>query len=378
MATSGGPTGPSVDNENLASRMPSAAAIDLTIRLGILAALAYWSLLLVRPFLTIALWSIVLAIALFPVFDWLAARLGGRRGLAAVLITALNLLIVLGPVTWLGLGLIETLRTLSERLVAGHLLIPPPSEAVKSWPLIGEGAYEIWTLASSNLGVAFAKVAPQLKPIAGSLLSMAGSAGAGTLKFIGAVIISGFLFVPGPSLVGTIKTFSSRIDSKRGEGFVQLAGATIRNVSRGVIGISLLQALLAGIGLMATGVPNAGLITFAVLLLGIIQIGPTVILVPVIVWSWIVMDTMTALAFTAYMLPVNLLDNVLRPIVLARGMTTPMPVIFVGIVGGTLAHGIIGVFVGPIVLAVAWELLVAWGRRNPPLSTAESVGKDIH
>ncbi len=90
------------------------------------------------------------------------------------------------------------------------------------------------------------------------------------------------------------------------------------------------------------------------------------------------MDTMTALAFTAYMLPVNLLDNILRPIVLARGMTTPMPVIFVGIVGGTLAHGIIGVFVGPIVLAVAWELLIAWGRRDPPLSTAESISKDMH
>ncbi len=378
MATIGGPNGLSVDNENPASRMPSAAVIDLTIRLGILAALAYWSLLLVRPFLTIALWSIVLTIALFPVFDWLAARLGSRRGLAAVLITVLNLLIVLGPVTWLGLGLIETLRTLSERLVAGDLLIPPPSEAVKSWPLIGEGAYEIWNLASSNLGVAFAKVAPQLKPLAGSLLGMAGTAGAGMLKFIVAVIISGFLFVPGPSFVETIKTFSNRIDSKRGRIFVQLAGATIRNVSRGVIGISLLQALLAGIGLMAAGVPNAGLITFAVLLLGIIQIGPTVILVPVIVWSWIVMDTMTALAFTAYMLPVNLLDNILRPIVLARGMTTPMPVIFVGIVGGTLAHGIIGVFVGPIVLAVAWELLIAWGRRDPPLSTAESISKDMH
>ncbi len=240
---------------------------------------------------------------------------------------------------------------------------------VFDWPLIGEGAYEIWNVASSNLGVAFAKVAPQLKPLAGSLLIMAGSAGAGMLKFIGAVIISGFLFVPGPSLVGTIKTFSGRIDSKRGEVFVQLAGATIRNVSRGVIGISLLQALLAGIGLMAAGVPNAGLITFAVLLLGIIQIGPTVILVPVIVWSWIVMDTMTALAFTAYMLPVNLLDNVLRPIVLARGMTTPMPVIFLGIIGGTIVHGLIGVFIGPIVLAVAWELLVAWARVDQAGST---------
>jgi predicted PurR-regulated permease PerM len=370
MSTLGRHTSLSPDNESPPLRMPSAAVIDVTIRLGILAALAYWSLLLVRPFLTIAVWSIVLTVALFPVFDWLAARLGGHRALAAILITALNLLIVLGPVTWLSLGLIETLKSVSERLTAGTLSIPPPFEAVKGWPIIGERAYEIWNLISTNLGTAFTKVAPQLKPLGGSVLGMAAAASAGLFKFIVAVIICGFLFVPGPSLTATIKSFSSRIDTKRGEVFVQLAGATIRNVSRGVIGISLLQALLAGIGLMVAEVPNAGLITFAVLLFGIIQIGPTIILVPVIVWSWIVMDTMTALAFTAYMLPVNLLNNVLRPIVLARGMTTPMPVIFLGIIGGTIVHGLIGIFIGPIVLAVAWELLVAWARVDQVGSTA--------
>jgi predicted PurR-regulated permease PerM len=378
MSTLSGHTDLSSDNENPPLRTSSATVIDLTIRLGILAALAYWSLLLVRPFLAIALWSIVLTVALFPMFEWLAARLGGHRGVAAVLITILNLLIVLGPVTWLGVGLIETLRSASERLIAGTLSIPPAFESVKDWPIIGERVYDIWNLASTNLGAALTKVAPQLKPLGGSLLGMAAEAGAGLFKFLAAVIICGFLFLPSQSLLGTIRSLSTRIDTKRGEIFVQLAGATIRNISRGVIGISLLQALLAGIGLMVAGVPNAGLITFAVLLLGIIQIGPTLILVPVIAWYWFVMDTMTALVFTAYMLPVNLLDNVLRPIVLARGMATPMPVIFLGIVGGTLAHGIIGVFVGPIVLAVAWELLVAWARVDQVVSTAESIGTDAH
>jgi len=166
------------------------------------------------------------------------------------------------------------------------------------------------------------------------------------LKFIASVIVSGFRFVPDPFIVQTIKSVSSRIDSKRGESSIQLAGTTIRNISRGVIGISLLQALLAGIGLTVAGVPNAGLITFVVLLLGIIQIGPTLVLIPTIIWSWIVMDQTTALVFTAYMVPVNLLDNVLHPIVLARGMATPILVIFVGIIGGTLLHGIVGVFIG--------------------------------
>jgi len=235
-------------SENFTPKTPGPPFIDLAIRLALLGLLAYWSLLLIHPFLTIAIWSVVLAVALFPVFDWLAARLGGRRRLAASLITALNLLIILGPVSWLGLELIENLRALSERLIAGDLSIPPPFATVKGWPLIGEQAYELWNLASTNLKAAFTKVAPHLKPLGGSLLGIAAAASGGMLKFIASVVIAGFLFVPGPSLVGAVRALSSRIDSKRGEVFLQLAGATIRNVSRGVIGISLLQALLAGLG----------------------------------------------------------------------------------------------------------------------------------
>jgi predicted PurR-regulated permease PerM len=366
MASPDKSSGVSTHSENSTVAMPTAAFIDLAIRLGLLVLLAYWSLLLVRPFLTVVVWSAVLAVALFPVFDWLAAVLRGRRGLAAALLTTLNLLIVFGPITWLGLGLLETLRVLFERLAAGDLAIPRPFEYVKGWPLIGQQVYELWDLASTNLRAAFMKIAPELKPLGSTLLAAAATASAGILQFVVAVIIAGFLFSSGPSLANAARALSSRIDGTRAEGFVELAGATIRNVSRGVIGISLLQALLAGIGLMVAGVPAAGLITLAVLILGIIQIGPSVILIPVIVWSWITMDMAKALMLTAYLVPVNLLDNVLRPIVLAHGLTTPMPVIFVGVIGGTLAHGVIGLFVGPVVLAVAWELLVAWTRGEPP------------
>jgi len=118
--------------------------------------------------------------------------------------------------------------------------------------------------------------------------------------------------------------------------------------------------LLAGIGLMAAGIPQASLITFAVLILGIIQIGPTIVIVPVIIWSWMTMETGSALLFTVYMVPVNLLDNLLRPLVMGRGLKTPILVILIGVIGGTLAYGITGLFLGPIVLAVIWELMVAW------------------
>jgi predicted PurR-regulated permease PerM len=156
--------------------------------------------------------------------------------------------------------------------------------------------------------------------------------------------------------------------SDRGEEMLQLAGATIRNVSRGVVGVALLQAILGGIGFLAAGIPGAGLLTFLALLLGILQIGPSLVFVPTIIWCWFQMDTTTAVLFTVYMIPVGFIDNVLRPIIMAHGLTTPMPVILVGVFGGTIAYGLIGLFFGPIILSVAWALWQAWVRPSAPVA----------
>jgi predicted PurR-regulated permease PerM len=338
--------------------------IVFVIRITCIGLLGYWSLILITPFLTILVWSIILTVALYPIFDWLSAKLYDHRSLAAIAITVLTFLIVLGPVTWLSLSLVETVRMLFAKFGDGSFTIPPPSGAVEAWPLIGEKVYEAWQLASTNLQALVIEVAPHLKPLGVSLLNAAGSIGINLLKFTIALAISGFLFIPGPALVHSIKNLLGRVAAGRGEEFVDLAGATIRSISRGIIGIAMLQALLAGIGLLVAGVPAAGLFSFLVLLFGIIQIGPSVILVPLIIWSWFVMETTTAILFTLYMVPVNLLDNVLRPLV-AKGLKTPMPVILIGVLGGTLVHGIIGLFVGPIVLSIAWQLLVVWTQDAP-------------
>lgn len=338
----------------------TAEFVELAIRLGALGLLLYWSLIFLSPFISIAIWSVVLTVALYPVFEWMTLRLGGRRRLAAFLITIFSLLIVIGPATWLAIDLIESVRFVAERLDLSTLSFPPPSDSVKSWPLIGDQVYEFWDLASTNLSAALAKIVPQLKPLGGSLLYIAAGAGIGTLKFFASIIVAGFLFSPAPSLVDAVKRFSRRLASKRGEEFVALAAATIRTVSRGVIGISVLQSLLAGVGLLVAGVPQSSLITFAVLIFGIVQIGPSIVLIPVVIWAWTAMETTSALVFTAYMVPVILLDNVLRPVVMGRGLQTPMLVILIGVIGGTLAYGISGLFLGPIVLAVIWELSAAW------------------
>jgi len=334
--------------------------IQLAVRLGLLAFLVYWSFVLVRPFIPILVWSMVLTVALYPPYDWLSMHLGDRPKLAAATITVVILAIIIGPVTWLGFGLVDGLQGLAGQLGAGTLAIPSPPEGVKDWPVVGGQIYTLWDHASTNLRAALRELAPHLKPLAGPVLAFAGSAGFGTLKFVAAVAISGFLFHYGPRLVAEIRRIQARLITQRNQDFVALAGLTIRTVAQGVIGVAVLQSLLAGIGLKLAGVPHAGVLAFAVLILAILQMGSAVVLIPVIIWIWATKDFAVALPLTIYLLVVGLADNVLKPMLMGRGLNTPMLVIFIGVLGGMLAHGILGLFVGPIILAVTWELMMAW------------------
>lgn len=351
-------------HDTIAPPVPTASDTLLVsaVRIACLALLGYWALILIRPFLAIIIWSVVFTVALHPVFDRVTTTLGGWKRLTAAGITIVALAIILGPATWLGLSLVGTTRTLIERFGDGSLSIPLPPDSVKAWPLIGDKVYEVWSLAATNLRDLIAALAPQLKPLGGRLLGVAGSFGGNLLQFIAAVAISGFMFIPGRTLLEALKHVLDHVVRQRGAEFVGIAGATIRNVSRGIIGIAFLQSLLLGIGLLIAGVPGAGLLSFLAFLFGIFQLGPSLIVIPVIAWGWLRMEGGSALILTIYLIPVNLLDNILRPLVMAHGLNTPMPVIFIGLIGGTIAYGLIGVFVGPIVLAIAWQLLAAWTR----------------
>lgn len=340
--------------------------IQLAIRLGLLAFLIYWTFVLVRPFVPILAWSVVLAVAFYPVFGLLSRCLGDRPKFAAAILTVINLLIVIGPATWLGLSAVEGVKVLAANLSAGNLVVPSPPASVKDWPLIGSQFYELWNQASSNIRAVLREIAPHLKPLAGIMLGLAGDAGVGTLKFLLSVALTGFLFPYGPRLVAAVRGFLYRIVPEQSEHFLELAGTTIRAVSQGVIGIAIVQALLAGLGFKLAGIPGAGLLAFAVMILAIVQIGAAIILLPVIIWIWSDKDFGTALFLTVFLCLVGVLDNVLKPLVMGRGLTTPTLVILVGVIGGTLAHGIIGLFIGPIILSVAWELTVAWIHTERP------------
>lgn len=338
------------------------APVQIAIRLALLAGLIYWSYILILPFIAILVWSAVLAVALYPVYERLSRLLGGRPMVSATLITILGLAIAIGPASWLVFGLVEGVRLAADQLGSGNVSVPAPNASVKAWPLIGDTVFDLWQLASTNLAAALGKLSPYAKPFATVILSTVGSVGLEILKFLVAVIATGFLFVPGPRLASNLRAFLSHIVPEHSEEFVALAGSTIRSVSRGVIGIAMLQAMLAGVGFIAADVPGAGLFTFLVLLLGVAQVGCAILLVPMIAWYWMTRDASAALLFTLYIVPVGFVDSVLKPFAMGHGSGTPMVVIFIGVLGGTLAHGLIGLFIGPIVLAVGWELLAAWMR----------------
>jgi predicted PurR-regulated permease PerM len=336
--------------------------IQLLIRLGLLGLLLIWALLLVRPFVPILAWSVVLAAALNPVFRRLSDIFGGRPKLAATILTLVNLAVVIGPATWLGIGAVDGITDLAAQMTAGELHVPSPPQSLKDWPIVGPQLFDLWDQATTNLRSLLRPVLPYLKPFAATLLGFAGNAGVGTVKFLLSVAVAGVLFPYGPQLVAAGRGFLSRIVPDQSEHFLDLAGATIRAVAQGVIGVAVIQALLAGIGFKLAGIASAGLLAFVVLLLSIVQIGGTIVILPVIIWIWTDKEFPIALLLTVFLVIVSVLDNILKPLVMGRGLTTPALVILIGVIGGTLFHGIIGLFIGPIILSVVWELTVAWIR----------------
>ncbi|WP_245509218.1 AI-2E family transporter [Bradyrhizobium zhanjiangense] len=330
------------------------------IRLALLGLLILWTFLIIRPFVPILTWSAVLAVAFYPVFAWLAQRLGDRPRIASAVLTLVTLGIVIGPAAWLGLSAVEGLRDLAGQIGSGDLVLQAAPEQIRDWPLIGPQLYAFWDEAYTNIRAALREVAPYLKPLAGTMLSFAGDTGIGMLQFLLSVVVAGFLLPYGAQLVAALRGFLLRIVPDQSEHFLELAGATIRAVSQGVIGVAIVQALLAGIGFKLAGLPSAGLLAIIVLLLSIVQIGAAIVLLPVVVWIGMDKEVTVALLLTVYLVAVGLLDNVLKPLLMGRGLTTPTLVILIGVIGGTLAHGIIGLFIGPIILSVAWELAAAW------------------
>lgn len=339
--------------------------IDLVIRLFILGLVVTWCFILLRPFIAIILWAAVLAIGLFPIFLWLKVRMRGRSKLAVTIITLLGIGITIGPVSFIAAVLVSNIQNFAASVAAGTLVIPSPPEDITTLPLIGEPLHNIWQEAAANFGDVLTKFEPQLKELTTSLLLISANTGLTILKFLLSIIISAGFMLNAESISLGLTRFLTRLTPNQGRDFLKLAASTIRNVTRGIIGISLLQSLLIGIGLIVAGIPGSGILALLCLFLTIIQIGPGLIVLGTLIFAWSKMSTLGALLFTVWMIGATLIDNILKPILMASGLPVPTLVIFIGVLGGTLVHGIIGLFIGPVILSLGYELIRAWVNSDP-------------
>lgn len=352
-------------------------SVEAAIRIGVLTLIFLWSLQIIKPFVQIVLWAIILAVAVYPVYLGLAKRLGGRKKLSAVLITFAALAVLLVP-SWKFFGAtVDEARDVAQMAEAGTLRVPPPPEGVRDWPLIGERTYAAWNGASRNLEATLERLKPELTAFGKWALGALGALAGTVLQFFVSILIAGVLLSSGDKGRAFSEKFATRLAGPPGEDFVRLATMTIRSVFQGVLGIAVIQAALAAIGFLFIGVPGAMVWALLVMILAVMQLPPLLVIAPVIVWAFATQSTTAAIIFLVYGGFVSISDTFLKPLLLGRGVDVPMLVILLGAIGGMIMSGIIGLFVGAVVLAVAYQLMMAWLEQDADLGLFSTTGAAV-
>jgi len=330
------------------------------IQIATLVILVSACLVIVGPFVAIIVWGIILAVAVFPLHNKLTAVLGGRAKWSATLITLIGLAVVIVP-GWLVIdSSLSTAHSLQANIEDGGLNIPPPNENVKGWPVIGEKAWAVWSDASENLEATLAKYEPQVKALGEKAFHMAGGLVSGMLHFVASVIIAGFFMMYARQGYETTSAIGDRISPDRGSHMADLMVSTIRSVTNGVLGVAAIQAGLAGIGFVAIGMPAPGVFTLVILLTAIVQIPAAVIMIPLIIWTFSFAPVGSATVFAVYAMVVALSDNVLKPLLLGRGVDLPVLVVLLGAIGGMITLGVIGLFIGAVILGIGYQVISDW------------------
>jgi predicted PurR-regulated permease PerM len=343
-----------IENKNYVSR-----ALDVSIHVGLLILLAAACFLILRPFVPLLAWGIIIAIAAHPGYRRLKNLLGGRSGLAAVVSTVLLSAVLIVPVVLLTGSLVEGIQSLAARLKDGTPIIPPPPPRIGTWPIVGVPLNDAWELASKNLSAALRTFAPQIKAAIPELLLASAGIGLAVVQWILSIVVAGVLLANAATGARVARLLSNRLFGDKGPDFEELAGATIRSVTTGIIGVALIQSFFAALGFLVAGLPGAGLWAVIFLFAAVLQLGGP-ILIPAIIYMFAIASTTKALLFLGWCVVVGLMDNVLKPMLLGRGVPVPMVVVFLGVIGGFVTMGTIGLFVGAIVLSVGYKLFLAW------------------
>ncbi len=340
--------------------LPHNKVVFYALQLVALSLLLYYCYGVIEPFVLLIVWGAILAVTLYPLHKMLSRRLNNRKALSAILITALLFALIIGPSLWLLTSTYGEVRELAEMYRAGNLAIPTPPDGVKDWPLIGKNLNEYWLAASRDLSGFLFEHRNDLKPVAIKLVGLLSNTGKSLLLFAASIIVSGIMLVYAEGAGGAMKKALSKLAGLQGETMHEVAALTIRNVVKGILGVATIQALLAGIGFVAAGVPLAGIWIILCLMLSVIQVGIFPVTIGVIIYIWGAADSTTAILLSIWLIIVGFVDNVLKPILLGQGAPVPMLVIFMGTIGGFIHSGFIGLFTGAIFLSLGYRLFKSW------------------
>jgi predicted PurR-regulated permease PerM len=363
-------------------RRASSRLLDVLIRAGLLALLAVLCYIVFAPFLTLMAWALILAVTLYPLHRWLIRRLGGRGGLAATLVVLGGVLLIVAPTAALMKSFGSSIHDFVGAVQQNTLKVPEPRASVRDWPIVGRRIHDTWSRAHSDLPGLVQSMQPQIGELARKALAMVASIGLGMLQFVASFIVAGILMAYGEAGTRASREIFERIiGGGRGEPFARLSTATIRAVAQGVIGIAFVQAMLVGLALLVAGIPWAGVLAAITLVLSVAQVPALVVILPAIIYIWSSGNYghVAAIAYTIFLLLSGMADNVLKPLMLGRGVDAPMPVILLGALGGLATGGVLGMFVGATLLALGYQIFWAWVAANPD-SRAASPAKvgDLH
>jgi len=343
------------------------------IQIAALVLLVSYCLAIVGPFVSLVVWGLVLAVAIFPLHLKLASALGGNEKLAATLIILIGLVVVVLPGWLMTKSVISSIMAFAAEARSGTLHIPPPAENVADWPLIGDRVYALWSSAATNLEETLKNLEPSPREASMWLVGKIGSLAGGMLQMAASIVIAGIATLYAKDGYKLSCAIATRISSTRGKHLTDVSIATIRSVTNGVLGVAVIQAVLAGIGLFVMGVPHGGIITAVVLITAIIQIPALLILAPVVFWVFSFAAPIPATIFAIYMLVVALSDNVLKPILLGRGVDLPAAIVLIGAIGGMIQYGVVGLFLGAVILGLGYTIISDWIKsadNNSPVADA--------
>jgi predicted PurR-regulated permease PerM len=325
------------------------------------------------PFLTLMVWALILAVTLYPLHRSLARKMGGRQGLAATLVVIIGGLLIVTPAALLMNSFGSSIYDFVRAVQNNTLVIPAPPEGVEGWPVVGKKLHGVWSKAHADLPGLVESMQPKIGELARKALSIVASVGVGMLQFIASFIIAGILMAYGEAGArGSGAIFTRIAGGERGASFARLSTATIRAVAQGVIGIAFVQAILVGLALLVAHVPWAGVLAVITLVLSIAQVPALIVILPAIVYIWSSghYSSGAAIAYTILLLVSGMADNILKPLMLGRGVDAPMPVILLGALGGMATGGILGMFVGATLLALGYQIFMSWVATNPDSNAA--------